>query len=64
MINKLKAIPKFFHEIGEELKKVNWSSRREIVDAALLVIAMMAILTIYIFAIDVALAKGMEFLLK
>jgi len=64
MIQKLKAIPKFFREVADELKKVNWSTRREIIDAGMLVIAMTIVLTTYIFAVDIALAKGMELLLK
>jgi preprotein translocase subunit SecE len=64
MIKFFKSIPKFFKEVGEELKKVNWSSRRDLIDAALLVVAMISVLTIYIFAVDLALAKAMEHLLK
>ena len=64
MINFFKSIPKFFKEVGEELKKVNWSSRRDLVDAALLVVAAIFVLTVYIFAVDLGLAKVMENLLK
>ena len=64
MIKFFKSIPKFFKEVGEELKKVNWSSRRDLIDAALLVVAMISVLTIYIFAVDLGLAKVMENLLK
>jgi preprotein translocase subunit SecE len=64
MVDKLKKIPKFFKEVAEELKKVSWSTRQELIDAALLVIAVTIILTLYIFAVDLGLAKGMEYLLK
>jgi len=64
MIKFFKNIPKFFKEVGEELKKVNWSSRSDLIDAALLVVAMIAVLTVYLFAVDIGLAKLMENLLK
>jgi len=64
MINFFKSIPKFFKEVADELKKVSWSSRRDLTDAALLVLAMIGALTIYIFAVDLGLAKLMEHLLK
>jgi len=64
MIKFFKSIPKFFKEVGEELKRVNWSSRRDLVDAALLVVAAISLLTVYIFAVDIGLAKVMENLLK
>jgi len=64
MIKQVKTIPKFFKEIAEELKKVSWSSRRELIDAALLVLAMTTVLTVYIFGIDIGLAKLMEIMIK
>ena len=50
--------------MAEELKKVSWSNRRDLIDAALLVVAAIFVLTIYIFAVDLGLAKVMENLLK
>ena len=64
MIKFFKNIPKFFKEVADELKKVSWSNRRDLIDAALLVVAAIFVLTIYIFAVDLGLAKVMENLLK
>ncbi|MDD5069331.1 MAG: preprotein translocase subunit SecE [Candidatus Omnitrophica bacterium] len=60
MIKKIKAIPKFFKEIREELKKVNWSTRQELTSATLIVIIVAAMLTLYIFFID----KGLSSLVR
>jgi len=64
MIKFFKRIPKFFSEVVDELKKVSWSTRRDLIDAALLVLAMTFVLTVYLFAVDLGLAKMMEILLK
>ncbi|MDD5194735.1 MAG: preprotein translocase subunit SecE [Candidatus Omnitrophica bacterium] len=60
MIAKLKKIPQFFKEVKEELKKVNWTTRKELMGAAVVVVVVSAILTAYIFAIDMGLAKLMK----
>jgi len=52
VIKKIQKIPQFFKEVGEELKKVNWSTRQELVAAAVIVIIVSALLTLYIFAVD------------
>ncbi|MCP4653272.1 MAG: preprotein translocase subunit SecE [Candidatus Omnitrophica bacterium] len=64
MIKKLKKIPKFFKEVHEELKKVHWSSRRELISAVILVVVMSTFLTIYIASIDLGFSKLVQFLLK
>ena len=64
MIKKLKRIPKFFKEVREELKKVNWSTRQELVGAAIIVFVVTAILTTYIFLVDSALALAVKSFLK
>jgi preprotein translocase subunit SecE len=35
-----------------ELKKVNWSTRREVVGSTIVVITVMALLTLFVFAVD------------
>lgn len=60
MIAKLKKIPQFFKEVNEELKKVNWTTRQDLIGAAVVVVIISAILTLYIFAIDMGLAKLMK----
>lgn len=57
MFKGIKRIPKFFKEIREELKKVNWSTRQELTGATVIVILASAFLTLYIFIIDKGLSK-------
>jgi len=64
MIDKLKKIPQFFREVKEELKKVNWSSREELIAAAWIVVAASVILTVYIFAVDLGLSNLIRQILK
>ena len=64
MFKKIKNFPRFLKEVKEELKKVNWSTRRELVQAAILVIVVMTIFTCYIAAIDLGLSKAVQVLLR
>ncbi len=64
MLNKLKKLPKFFKEVKEELKKVSWSSRRELIAATIIVIIVCIILTSYIAVVDLGLSKLIQILLK
>jgi len=64
MLNKLKKLPKFFKEVKEELKRVSWSSRRELIAATIIVIIVCIILTSYIAVVDLGLSKLIQILLK
>lgn len=64
MIAKLKRIPIFFKEVKEELKKVNWSTRQELAAAATIVIIVAALLTAYIFSVDLGLSHLIQLILK
>ena len=64
LIAWFKRIPVFFREVREELKKVNWSSRKELTGAAIIVVVVSAILTLYIAVVDLALTKGVQAFIK
>lgn len=64
MIKKLKRIPVFFKEVKEELKKVKWSTRQELIAAASIVVVVAMLLTIYIFTIDLGLSYLIQLILK
>ena len=64
MIKKIKRIPAFFKEVKEELKKVNWSSRRELMSAAVLVVVVSILLTLYIASVDLGLSKAVQFIIQ
>jgi len=64
MIKKIKKFPKFLKEVQEELKKVNWSTRQELVAAAIIVIIACVLLTSYIATVDLGLSKLVQALLR
>ena len=64
MIKKIKRFPTFLKEVQGELRKVNWSTRQELISATYIVIVASSILTIYIAGIDRIFAKIMEHFLR
>lgn len=64
MIKKIKSFPKFLREVNNELKKVSWSTREELFSTTVVVIIAAAILTGYIFGVDVVISKIIQYLLK
>lgn len=64
MFNRLKKFPAFLTEVKEELKKVKWSTRKELYGATVIVVAVAASLTAYIFLIDAGLSNLMRILIK
>ncbi|MBD3264977.1 MAG: preprotein translocase subunit SecE [Candidatus Omnitrophica bacterium] len=64
MFKALKKIPKFVKEAKEELKKINWASRKELVSATVLVIIVAALVTSYIAVIDLGLSRAIQLLLR
>ena len=64
MIKAIKRIPIFFTEVREELKKVNWSTRQELGAATVIVIITAAVLTGYIFVVDIGLSRLLQMILK
>ena len=54
MITKLK---KFFTEVVVELKKVSWSTRRELIESTKVVLISTAFLGVFIALIDVVISK-------
>lgn len=57
-------IANFIGEVKLELAKVSWSSRKELLNASMVVIAVTAILAICIGAIDLGLSRLLAFLIK
>lgn len=64
MFKGIKKIPKFLKEVREELKKVNWSTREELIGAATVVVVIAAFLTAYIALIDLGLSKLVHMLFR
>ena len=64
MVDKFKKIPHFFKEVGEEAKKVNWSTREELVSITVMVVIVSVLLTCYIALVDLGFSKLVQHLLK
>ncbi len=54
----------FIGEVITELKKVSWTTRRELVDATLIVIFSSLFLGIFVAVIDFVLSKGILLVVK
>jgi preprotein translocase subunit SecE len=57
-------IKTFLSEVKQELTKVSWSTRQELMGATVVVIAVTGILTLFIGIIDAFLSKGLRILFR
>lgn len=57
-------VQNFIGEVLAEMKKVSWTSRRELIDATLIVIAASVLLGVFVAVIDMGLSKGVTLILK
>lgn len=64
MVKAIKRFPRFLKEVKEELKKVSWSSRQELIAAATIVIIVTGLLTAYIAFVDLGLSRLIQILLR
>jgi preprotein translocase subunit SecE len=48
----------FLREVRQELKKVAWPSRRELVAYTIVVLVSVAVLTSFVFGLDALISKG------
>jgi preprotein translocase subunit SecE len=61
MISK---IQKFISEVFAEMRKVSWSTRRELVDSTLIVILSSFLLGFFVGIIDFVFSKGVAVIIK
>ncbi len=64
MVKNIKKFPNFLKEVKDELKKVNWSTRQELITAGIIVVIASTLLTGYIFGVDVGLSHVLQFILR
>ena len=64
IMNPVQSVRKFFGEFKAELSKVSWSTRDELTGATVVVITLTAILTVFIFCVDFALAKMLQVIFR
>ena len=57
-------IQKFIGEVLAEMKKVSWTTRRELVDSTLIVIFSSFLLGIFVGIIDYAFSRGVAVIIK
>lgn len=53
----------FIREVRQELAKVTWPSRKELVATTLSVLAMSALAALFFFVVDLLIANGIELVL-
>ena len=58
------AATRYFREAYEELKKVTWPSREDVLRYSIAVIAMGVVLGVYFGVVDWLLSKGLEALVN
>jgi len=63
-MNLFNKITNFVREVKQELGKVSWSSREELMGATTVVITITAILTAFIGAIDLVLSSALSRMFK
>jgi len=64
MFGKIAKLPQFFNEVRAEIKKVNWPSRPELINATIVVVIAAALLTTYIALLDVIFSKLIQLFLR
>ena len=57
-------VQKFIGEVLAEMKKVSWTTRRELVDSTLIVIFSSFLLGIFVGVIDFAFSKGVAVIIR
>ena len=60
----IENIQKFVGEVLAEMKKVSWTTRRELVDSTLIVILSSFMLGIFVGVIDFAFSKGVAVIIR
>ena len=63
-VDMIGKIRNFISEVVVELKKVAWSTKREIIDATWIVIVSSVVLGVYIGGADLILAKVLGFIVR
>jgi preprotein translocase subunit SecE len=64
MANAIERVGTFMQEVREELGRVSWPTREELVGAGLVVFVGVALLAIYIAAWDFLLSQAAQWLLR
>jgi preprotein translocase subunit SecE len=60
----IKKIIQFLKEVKNELKKVTWPGRKEVINSTIVVLIATAILTIFLYLVDVGLSRLVGIIIK
>jgi preprotein translocase subunit SecE len=60
----LTRLREFFKEVAAEFRRVNWPSRQEVAASTVVVLVVVFVLSMYLGAVDVALSRLVEVILK
>ena len=60
----LAKVQKFIGEVMAEMKKVSWTTRRELIDSTLIVIFSSVLLGVFVGVVDFVLSKGVSIILR
>jgi len=63
-VNVFKKTVNFIREVRQELAKVAWSNRQELLGSTFVVITITAITALFIFVIDFALSRVLSLLFR
>ncbi|MBR1398747.1 MAG: preprotein translocase subunit SecE [Alphaproteobacteria bacterium] len=54
----------FLRQVKQEVKKVTWPTRKEVIPTCTMVIALVAIATVFFFVVDMVLGWGVDKILQ
>ena len=60
----IKKIIQFLKEVKNELKKVTWPNRKEVINSTIVVLIATAIITIFLYLVDVGLSRLVGLIIK
>ena len=60
----LSRIQQFFREVLAEFRRVNWPSRADVTNSTVVVVAVVFVLAFFLGAVDVALSRVVERILR
>ena len=64
MIEKLKKVRKFYNEVRQEVLKVVWPSRADVISSAAIVLLMVMIFSLFFLALDYGIYSVIQILLN
>jgi preprotein translocase subunit SecE len=59
-----KKIIQFIKEVKQELKKVTWPGRREVINSTIVVLIATTVITMFLYFVDIGLARFVRMIIK